>query len=95
MKTKNKNGKSKSGKAAKKTITTPFLHEVRRFENLNELTRIFGHATLRRNVGTILTPTGRIHVAHVVASPVRFKYNGQKGELGMQFDYKVEYVRPQ
>jgi hypothetical protein len=95
VKTKNKNGKSKSGKAAKKTITTPFLHEVRRFQNLNELTRIFGPATLRRNVGTILTPTGRIHVAHVVASPVRFKYNGQKGELGMQFDYKVEYVRPQ
>eukprot|EP00942_MAST-04A_sp_MAST-4A-sp1_P009419 g9419.t1 len=85
--------KTKS-KTTKKNITIPFLHEVRRFEDLNELTRIFGPATLRRNVGTILTPTGRIHVAHVVTSPVRFKYDGQKGELGMQFDYKVEYVRP-
>ena len=92
-KKKKTSNKTKS-KATKKNITIPFLHEVRRFEDLNELTRIFGPATLRRNVGTILTPTGRIHVAHVVTSPVRFKYDGQKGELGMQFDYKVEYVHP-
>ena len=93
IKKKKTSNKTKS-KTTKKNITIPFLHEVRRFEDLNELTRIFGPATLRRNVGTILTPTGRIHVAHVVTSPVRFKYDGQKGELGMQFDYKVEYVRP-
>ena len=58
---------AKQSNRGKKRITIPFLHEVRRFENLDELSRIFGPATLRRNVGTILTPTGRIHVAHVVA----------------------------
>ena len=67
-KTKRANSKNtKQSNRGKKRITIPFLHEVRRFENLDELSRIFGPATLRRNVGTILTPTGRIHVAHVVA----------------------------
>jgi hypothetical protein len=95
-KNKAKTKKSKRGKKKKKPSAAPppVLREVRKFTELSELTKIFGPATLKRNVGTILTPSGRIHVVHGVQQPVLFKYDGEKGELAMRFDYAQNFVRP-
>ena len=95
-KNKAKTKKSKRGKNKKKPSAAPppVLREVRKFTELSELTKIFGPATLKRNVGTILTPSGRIHVVHGVQQPVLFKYDGEKGELAMRFDYAQNFVRP-
>ena len=38
--------------------------------------------------------SGRIHVVHGVQQPVLFKYNGEKGELAMRYDYAQTFVRP-
>ena len=92
-----KDKKSKRGKKKKKKQSSappPVLREVRKFVELSELTKIFGPATLKRNVGTILTPSGRIHVVHGVQQPVLFKYDGERGELAMRFDYAQNFVRP-
>ena len=82
-----------SAHKSKKANVPPVLKEFRKFQDLSELTNIFGPVTLRRNVGTLLTPAGRVSQFHVVKEPVKFLYDGKKGELGMRFDYGVEFIR--
>ena len=70
----------------------PVLHEVRRFEDLNELLHIFGPASMVRVVGSMLTPSGRVKVQHFVRDPVLLKYDGGANELSIGFGVSAKFM---
>ena len=71
----------------------PVLREIRKFENLAMLARIFGPASMIRIVGSMLTPSGRVKVKHFVKGPVMLKYDGGARELTIGFSVGAEFKR--
>jgi len=84
--------KSKGG-YSRNTNVAPVLCEVRRFNNVRELASIFGPASMVRIVSSMLTPSGRVKVKHVVRQPVLLKYDGKINELSVGFSVAAEFVR--
>lgn len=81
-----------SGSSAGGKDSPPVLREFRKFENLDELSNIFGPASMMRVVGSMLTPSGRVKVQHFVRGPVLLKFDGDLKELSLGFHVAAKFM---